>query len=589
MNPSASPSRRLFPLLIGLLVLLAMNLVAWAYIRHEQYIYYWDYSNYWMKTRGYVALLREQPFEALRQLFHSVRYNNYNDLAAFGLAPLALVAGTSRLAYTLLVTNTYLAGAVAAAWACARAISGPDDGLRRRAGLAGLGLALLSTALWQPVLRGFPDVGGAALGLLLLGHLALRPPAARTVVESLLVGLALAGMFLFRRYFSLWVEAYAGTALLVYALPPLLRARGKPGPAWLGTRSLALTGVALLLALLVAAKPILLSMITLAGSGEVADRFTIYKAIFGVAGNARNILAFYGWPLALLACAGAALGLASPRSRPFAWFVVVHFLLTCVIVTRFHQFVMHQFYMLTPCVFAAAFLAIDAAARRWSAPAFRRAALAGGLLLSVNALAVLHPGFTRFAPVFLATPCTPQVRHDLPELQGLAHFLAERGRRLPEARSYLLCSSSRISDEIILNACATRPEFPSVIPGLLRTAHLDWDNIGFPELLLSADLLVVANPLQYHIAPINQQVIQVPAEQLLSATGWGSAYRPLEQRFHLERGIEVLLFERIRPLTEADRRHLQEAYSRTAPANAARLHESRWGLGMPTTTPRAQP
>ncbi len=62
-----------------------------------------------------------------------------------------------------------------------------------------------------------------------------------------------------------------------------------------------------------------------------------------------------------------------------------------------------------------------------------------------------------------------------------------------------------------------------------------------------ADLVVVADPVQYHLRPEDQRVIGEPAASFLAGTDVALAFRRLPERFVLDGGVTVMVFERLRP------------------------------------------
>jgi hypothetical protein len=75
--------------------------------------------------------------------------------------------------------------------------------------------------------------------------------------------------------------------------------------------------------------------------------------------------------------------------------------------------------------------------------------------------------------------------------------------------------------------------------------------------LFDCDYLLVAAPIQLHLGEENQQVVAIPAREVLDSTGFGAAYRPTGKTFFVGDGsITVRLYERIREISEDERRTL---------------------------------
>ena len=75
---------------------------------------------------------------------------------------------------------------------------------------------------------------------------------------------------------------------------------------------------------------------------------------------------------------------------------------------------------------------------------------------------------------------------------------------------------------------------------------------GFSWNALTADYLIVADPVQTHLGADNQHILTVLAQPVLDGTGIGTAYRRLDQSFPLEDGVTVYVYERTREITQAE-------------------------------------
>ena len=70
--------------------------------------------------------------------------------------------------------------------------------------------------------------------------------------------------------------------------------------------------------------------------------------------------------------------------------------------------------------------------------------------------------------------------------------------------------------------------------------------------VLTADYLVVADPVQTHLGEENQHLVTVLARPVLTGTGIGTAYRQLDASFALEDGVTVYVYERVRDIAEEE-------------------------------------
>jgi hypothetical protein len=94
----------------------------------------------------------------------------------------------------------------------------------------------------------------------------------------------------------------------------------------------------------------------------------------------------------------------------------------------------------------------------------------------------------------------------------------------------------------------------------------DVDRVGgFPVGLFRASLVLVPSPPQTHLRPGEQEVIAFPSHCLLTGTGIGRAFDRLPVGFHVQNGITVFAYRRVRPVDAADFAALCEHLRRSHP------------------------
>jgi hypothetical protein len=153
----------------------------------------------------------------------------------------------------------------------------------------------------------------------------------------------------------------------------------------------------------------------------------------------------------------------------------------------------------------------------------------------------------------------PFRRNDLPELLRLARDID----RLPrgDTRVGVVASSIAFSADQLRLA-----EYSLNVPmGETRVrdyfaegSHID-SRDAMPLYLYDCAYIVVASPVQTHIAPENQTVVTAPYAALMDGTTFGAAFRRLPEAYALDGGITVYIFERTRDVTDAERAAFEAA------------------------------
>ena len=151
-----------------------------------------------------------------------------------------------------------------------------------------------------------------------------------------------------------------------------------------------------------------------------------------------------------------------------------------------------------------------------------------------------------FAPWVSVRRVRPLVRTDLDEVARLLHQLD----RLTDGRPgyvYVLASSEVVSDQVLAFANRSLDADFSCVDRILQSAHVDLRD-GFPAMLLEAEWVVLARPVQTHLDPDRQQVVVIPAECFLDGRGIARAFERVPVTFELEAGVSVDIYRRTRPI-----------------------------------------
>ncbi len=505
------------PYLVDLALLVAMAAavvsVTRAYVGAERCFYSWDHASYQNIASETAAAFRSSPlagWHALRQSFHA----DYNAFFALPLVPWILVFGPSRMSYELGVALAYLLPLPLAIGAVATRLV-PDG--RRLAFWSAAWLALLTPMAWVPVLRGFPDSGGAALVALALfaylGDVELGRGA--TVLR---VGGALGASVLFRRHF-----AYAATALLVSAfLHSVAMAVLRPREVTLAWRLRRLTAVAARFAAVLAVVGSVLFVVAWSYAHRFLEYdfqslYRPYEVPFG------TLVAWYSAPYGELALAasgvGLVLGLVSKAADRSAVAFVVLFETASVAQWLWRVRQVGEQYTLHFTLFVVLGLFVFCWTTARDATRLRRSVVIG--LVAGLSLLNLELGLSRWdvgtksvLRRAFASRWAPLVRYDYGEVVRLVRTLQQRAREGDAV--YVVASSETLNPETIRQADRV---LSGRIHGLLRVLDTpSVDSVGFLPIgeLLDARFVVLAQPRQLHLAPEDQRVLQIVYDAFLA-------------------------------------------------------------------------
>jgi hypothetical protein len=433
--------------------------------------------------------------------------------------------------------------------------AGPDEG---NLALAVAAVFAAFPAAMAVAARGMPDVGGLVLVVCALrlaerlarlialprGHDALIAPMTRRVAVAL--ALTLFAMFAFRRWYAF---AAAGTATMLAIEVASIALRKGARFRWKDAVAAAALGALALLALM---SPVIVDWLPSLSAHDYASTYAAYRKPPDVL--LRQLADWVGLVPALAALGSAALLWACSRDRRLLRLTLGSAGVAAALFLRIQTPYIHHLDLIAPAIAAPIAASLMLAFAR--AP---RAALLGLAGLGVLTLSPLAAALNPLALTPIAgLPRAP--RADLAELDRLKDWVDERAR--PGAKVCGLGSSYSFSGQLIDELWQLHPERVTGPSGETGVKMPDVDEVDGPPTsgLKDCAIIIVGDPVQTHLDPDHQQTVIVPSREMLGGQGIGAKFRRTGEVFHLEKGVNAVVFERLAPLDDADIAALQERW-----------------------------
>jgi hypothetical protein len=549
------------------------------YVRQESFIYYWDYAQYHDYFREIGPMFLLNPIRALHYVLRTVREWDYNLLPAVFLVPFRVAFGPGRLAYILSITVTFVFPSIALFSLTVRKLrgrnlapSGFDDAALTL--ISALTLALLPQ-LWVPVLLGYADVGGLIIIFVVLMLYFCADFAEQTFWNLVSIALLLGLLILFRRWYAYWVVGFFGALAVCEVLKFARDAERRLQWTRIARNALTL-GVISFLSILLMATPIARKML----ATNYRDIYSAYRSSHPVFYNLGALSDHFGLLMLILAGFGIVFSAMHSRRRPLVYFLCIQFVITFVLFTRTQDFVVragtdefggqHFYWALATFALFLAFFVQDVFL--WAKTATGKATVL--LVFTTVCVANFSATFLPRADALLrsvefALPRMrqyPMVRTDLDQVRALLDALADITRD-SESTIYILASSYALNSSTVHEACMhLEPAHGALAHKIAATNDVDKRD-GFPMQFLGARYVVLTVPFGYHLAPQDQKVIGVLADQLVSGEGIGKSYDKLNFLFRLEDGSHAVIYQKVRPLDPAAVKRLSDQFLEFYPGN----------------------
>ena len=521
-----------------LVLILAVNILTALYSAGSATIYYWDSNIYWNSS----TLLAGQPLDLaqVRLVLESVITSEYNYLLSWPISLVMRVLGTGRYVYNFVIANLYVLPALAGMLA-----------LGRRVRCGGVLLVCATPMLLYTALTGFVDVAAAGAGIwaFVIYTDERRPQGARGILTGALLTL----VFLLRRYFFFFTVSFGLAALLALAVRR---------SQWKSFVALCASGA---VCSLFFGQSFLVSQVL---GGSYFDTYSAYNQGRWV--DAVMLCRYFGWILMVAALAAVVWALLRrPKARYAALLTLVQPVLCLFLFTRVQSHGQQHLLLYLPALCAALALGLEALPQT-------RPAKIGVWALS---LCVLGSSFlpreqpsspqeiTTLSPLPTFTYVPPQ-REDIAQLVALRVYVDSLSAEEPRTAAIISSSftfNSSIYDTTLRSVGIPEPESPKT--SITYFATVDKRD-GFSWNALTADYLIVADPVQYHLGADNQHLVTVLAQPVLEGTGIGTAYERLDVSFHLQDGVTVYIYRRTRDITAEEYRAISDELTALYPEYA---------------------
>jgi hypothetical protein len=533
-----------------LIFIIAANLFPIYFVRQEHTIYYMDQVTYWKKLIDIIHNLTENPLNAVKNVIQSIREEDYNDFPSLLLVPFCLLFGESRLSYVLSIVNTFvLITVLSFAWL--------NKLFCKLYGITSNNIpyviAILSLFLfpnfWQPILSGYPDVGGLFIINIILFTYLSKPLLEQSKSNLLLIAVMLAILIIFRRWYTYWGVSFYIVLLIQASIISF---------STHNTHKNILIRKLLEIFILIFITGILLFIISPTFTIRIirtnyADIYSGYRMSTSLFETFLQVIKRFGLFYLFSVLFGVVYAAKNKKTRGFSFFLLAQSLIIFFLFARTQDFHQHHLYLLMPAMMLfSSFFIIGLLQENIH---FKIPIVCIIFLLSILNFIV---------PFSITTPChtnkisflfagfrqAPSVRNDINEIDRIIQIL-ESLTKDSDDRVYILAVSDILNCQTIDRAYLSLGRHKDISKRIYWTNAVDKRD-GFPRNLLKVKYVVVASPIQYDMSPEDQRVIGIPAELILSQKGIGTSFHKLPYQFTLDRNVKAYIYVRTQPLKDSD-------------------------------------
>lgn len=538
------------------IVAFACNLFIISIITRERFVYFWDYSGYWLQSLSFKGGFYADPLQTLKQCYHSINYAEYNSFCLLFVAlPLQLV-GPSFIGYVLVVTNFFLLPfCLILSLVITKFVSmfGRSPWV-----LFVFSLVCLCSILWLPITAGYVDAAGL-LGCSLFILVVLEYDFTRFSLKISFCTAVLSLIILFlRRYYAYFVLGSVLALFLTY----IIRVACEKQDRGLKIRGVLFSagciGGTLLMILFIFFWPFVKQM--WGSNGSIS--FSAYKFGTTMQNIGETIMAFGILPC-LVASVGSVLCILLFKIARFfivflfssTVFTTLLFINTQSMGTQHRYIISSQIIILA--IATAIILIYKLASKFRASDSILSIFFVGMLLYSILSFSYsyrLIPSSYTGDIIFSEVKYVKKYREDIMQIQILANtlnHLADNDKKI-----YVLASSTVLNSDILENV--NLPYELNSVPSIVGNAHVDLRDGFYPE-FFDCDIIVVADPPQTHLRPEDQQVVILLAELMLGDTIISDNFTLIDTQL-LKDHVRVHIYLKNTPFSIAEMQYVAELF-----------------------------
>lgn len=541
------------------LVAFLINIFVYSVITKEKYIYYWDFRAYWNITVDTSNLIFSNLGLMFKKLYHSILFEDYNLTPSILLSLPIKVLGPSYLSYVLAILNIFIIPCFfILAFLIQTIISDTNQQNIKLSNI--FFLVILFPPIFNPLLYGYLDSIGLLITSIILFIIYKDPLIKFDLKRNLVIGTLLLLLIFSRRWYGFWFETF----FVALTITNFLKFIFEKEFIWADLKkyitNISFIGAFCLLTLLCFFYPFL--------SKALFNNYNFAHSAYKLGNLLNNLLSsfnYFGIGLLLLAVVGMIFGCIYHQSRYWTIFTILQMCLSWFLFNRMESLGWHHQYLFCNQILIFMVSGILFLYIKLRNIVYKVIYLV--LIFSLLTLNFINNYFYLLDFKLLSTHFqTPRVRNDIEVIKQIDNEL----NRLVKTNEkiYVLASSYVMSDEIFRNVFA--PYSINAVPAMLFTNHVD-ELYGFPNQFFEADIVVVGDPIQYHLQPEHQRIIGILAEDLLRGKNIGTHYQLISDQYELDNHVKVKIYRKISNISRQEFDYLLNKFKHFYPE-----HKSLW-------------
>lgn len=525
------------------------NILILSVLLKERYIRFWDFGGYWGVAIEISDLIFQQPIQTLQNLYYSINADEYNQLIPCILALPLRVLGKDFPMYALIIYNMFISFTYIAILGCVESLITLIDCNVKPCISALFAAIIMIPVFYLPVLLGYLDAF-ALLNLSLSYLIVCNFSFAKVEVKKdVLLAVSLLLSMLGRRYFSFAVLG-VGIGVILMCIWQFLLASSENKKSFLF--NVMKNGIVIIGTMLIPLLVFFRGFLINSSKGTIFAAYSAYQS-GGMIHNYQRLVVYYGAIILFIAVIGAMYCLRRKKGLSIGIFLLSSFCISTYLFYKVQSMGNHHYYITIVPIMVFACAGGYAIYRASYGIHIFKCAMGLIAFNFIQSVIYVNP-VVNLGSLFTNQRIAPLIRDDIPQIQRMVNDideLAEEGKTV-----YILSSSTILNDDLVRKAYM--PDKLLAVQNVYVSSHVDLRD-GFSGDFLNADVILIADPVQYHLGEESQRVIGLLAEEFIEGRELSSHYSYIKD-YALEDNVTVSMYEKNREFTETDCEYLRNMF-----------------------------
>lgn len=516
-------------------VLLFVTYLTMHYVGMENNIYYWDSNGYWRLWQQFSLGFSIDPVGTLSRLASSIKNDDYNLLPVAFTSLFYAFGGEGRLTYILSLSIVYLLPVSLLFSVLLKQFSEKQSVCWT---IISLVLPATFVAFWAPTLRGYPDICGLIFVISAIIYTCKTDLSGKlNIKRAIILGAILWSPFLLRRW-------YAYTVISMYLSLPVLNyfIYNVEGHSFkkifrIGTFFFISGIVSILLSI-----ALQWNLLVRVATTDYSFIYSAYQS--SVASSLYNVLhdiGLYIFPFFIISVV-VSIFTKKTKEKYLVIFSLFNLVFSFFIFTKTQSPGLHHCLPFALWVLIASAISIKWFLFKLNSTVSKAIVVSFTIIicLIINKQSLFNTNINDFSKYF-PTKYTP-MRVD--NYGNYVRLSSDIQSMLHNTEKLTVLSSSDVLNDNMLDTLSNL-KLSKYLTGMSQVDLRD--GLSIPALM--SRFIIVVDPVQTHLTPSGQQVITIPAKELLNNEGIGKAFKRVGNGYPLEKGATAYVYERTRPFT----------------------------------------